>query len=186
MDIVSILIGLIAGGGGGFLAAKQLQKKKDSDQISNARKEAAAILKDANIEAENIKKDKILQAKEKFIELKAEHEQVILQRDKKVAEVEKPTPYDGHNARAEGLAKKDLAGVGVSVRTSGLGRSDFAINKNSLGVPLDRTLPVYVLVARGDEPYCRELVYQYTETYAGGGYAIPTVNLIQTRFVSCR
>jgi len=46
-------------------------------------------LKDANLEAENIKKDKILQAKEKFIELKAEHEQVILSRDKKVAEVEK-------------------------------------------------------------------------------------------------
>src|SRR5690606_37047612 len=37
----------------------------------------------------NLKKDKILQAKEKFIELKAEHEQVILQRDKKVAEIEK-------------------------------------------------------------------------------------------------
>jgi ribonuclease Y len=29
-----------------------------------------------NLEAENIKKDKILQAKEKFIELKSEHEQV--------------------------------------------------------------------------------------------------------------
>lgn len=108
MDIVSILIGLIAGGGGGFLAAKQLQKKKDSDQISNARKEAAAILKDANIEAENIKKDKILQAKEKFIELKAEHEQVILQRDKKVAEVEKrirdkESMVSGELARAKKL-----------------------------------------------------------------------------------
>jgi ribonuclease Y len=34
-------------------------------------------LKDANLEAENMK-DKILQAKEKFIELKSEHEQVIL------------------------------------------------------------------------------------------------------------
>jgi len=31
----------------------------------------------------------MLQAKEKFIELKAEHEQVILSRDKKMAEVEK-------------------------------------------------------------------------------------------------
>jgi ribonuclease Y len=29
------------------------------------------------VEAENIKKDKILQAKEKFIELKSEHEQVF-------------------------------------------------------------------------------------------------------------
>jgi ribonuclease Y len=44
--------------------------------------------KDANLEAENIK-NKILQAKKKFIELKSEHEQVILSRDKKVAEIEK-------------------------------------------------------------------------------------------------
>jgi ribonuclease Y len=35
-------------------------------------------LKDANLAEKNIKKDKILQAKEKFIELKSEHEQVIL------------------------------------------------------------------------------------------------------------
>jgi ribonuclease Y len=34
-------------------------------------------------EAENIKKDKILQAKEKFIELKSEHEQVIFLEIKK-------------------------------------------------------------------------------------------------------
>lgn len=89
MDIVAILIGLAAGGGGGFFLAKYMQKKNDTAQVSNARKEAASILKDANLEAENIKKDKMLQAKEKFIELKAEHEQVILQRDRKVAEVEK-------------------------------------------------------------------------------------------------
>lgn len=89
MDIVTILIGLAAGAGGGFFLAKYMQKKNDTAQVSNARKEAASIIKDAHIEAENIKKDKILQAKEKFIELKAEHEQVILQRDKKVAEVEK-------------------------------------------------------------------------------------------------
>lgn len=58
--------------------------------IKNAKKEKfASILKDANVEAENVKKDKMLQAKEKFIELKAEHEQVILARDRKVAEVEK-------------------------------------------------------------------------------------------------
>ena len=33
------------------------------------KKKLASILKDANLEAENIKKDKILQAKEKFLEL---------------------------------------------------------------------------------------------------------------------
>ena len=84
-----IIITGIAGIGGGFLISKLIEKSNVSNLIKNAKKEASSILKDANFEAENVKKDKILQAKEKFIELKAEHEQVILSRDKKVAEVEK-------------------------------------------------------------------------------------------------
>ena len=59
--------------------------------ISNAKKEAAGIIKEANKEGENIKKDKIFQAKEKFLELKAEHEKVIINKDKKIAEIEKRT-----------------------------------------------------------------------------------------------
>jgi len=88
MDIVTIITGII-GVAAGFTIAKIIEKSNISNLIKNAKKEAASILKDANFEAENIKKDKILQAKEKFIELKSEHEQVILARDKKVAEVEK-------------------------------------------------------------------------------------------------
>lgn len=91
MDILTILISGIAGIAGGFSVAKVLEKNNVSNLIKSAKKEAASILKDANLEAENIKKDKILQAKEKFIELKAEHEEVILARDRKVAEVEKRT-----------------------------------------------------------------------------------------------
>jgi ribonuclease Y len=89
MDILTILISAIAGIGGGFGIAKFIEKSNVSNLVKNAKKEATSILKDANLEAENIKKDKILQAKEKFIELKSEHEQVILARDRKVAEVEK-------------------------------------------------------------------------------------------------
>ncbi|GAA4774445.1 MULTISPECIES: ribonuclease Y [Flavobacterium] len=89
MDILTIIIAGIIGLAGGFGIAKFIEKSNVSNLIKNAKKEAASILKDANQEAENIKKDKILQAKEKFIELKAEHEQVILSRDRKVAEVEK-------------------------------------------------------------------------------------------------
>jgi ribonucrease Y len=89
MDILTIIISGIAGIGSGFGIAKYLEKNNVSALIKNAKKEAGSILKDANIEAENVKKDKILQAKEKFIELKSEHEQEILGRDKKMAEVEK-------------------------------------------------------------------------------------------------
>ena len=89
MDILTIIISGIGGIAGGFGIAKTIEKSNISNLIKNAKKEATSILKDANLEAENIKKDKILQAKEKFIELKSEHEQVILSRDQKMAEVEK-------------------------------------------------------------------------------------------------
>ena len=88
MTTTTIIIGIIALALG-FIIAKVLEKNRASSTIKNVKKQAATILKEANIEAEGIKKDKILQAKEKFIELKSEHEKVILGRDKKINESEK-------------------------------------------------------------------------------------------------
>jgi ribonuclease Y len=88
MTTTTIIIGIIALAIG-FIIAKVLEKSRASSTIKNVKKQAATILKEANIEAEGIKKDKILQAKEKFIELKSEHEKVILGRDKKINESEK-------------------------------------------------------------------------------------------------
>ena len=70
MEIIPIIIIGIVGVAGGFAIAKIIEKSNISNLIKNAKKEATCILKDVNLEAENIKKDKILQAKEKFIELK--------------------------------------------------------------------------------------------------------------------
>ncbi len=92
MDTTTLII--ITGATGlliGFIIAKFLEKGNASKAIANAKKEAASIVKDANIEAESIKKDKIFQAKEKFLELKSEHEKVIIAKDKKIAEAEKRT-----------------------------------------------------------------------------------------------
>ena len=89
MDILTIIISAIAGIGGGFGISKFLEKSNVSNMVKNAKKEAASILKDANLEGENIKKERIIQAKEKFIELKTEHEEVILNRERKIVEVEK-------------------------------------------------------------------------------------------------
>lgn len=83
VGVVALLIG--------FLIAKMLERNKSSQIINEAKKNANNILKEAKIEGEGIKKDKVLQAKEKFIELKSEHEKVILSRDKKMAEAEKRT-----------------------------------------------------------------------------------------------
>ena len=73
----------------GFAIAKVLEKKNASKIILNAQNEAESLLKNAKVEGENIKKDKIFQAKEKFLELKAEHEKIIAAKDKKMAEAEK-------------------------------------------------------------------------------------------------
>lgn len=91
MDITMIIIGVVAGLIVGFVIAKVLERGKASRTISNARKEAEAIIKDASLQGESIKKDKIFQAKEKFLELKAEHEKVIINKEKKIAEAEKRT-----------------------------------------------------------------------------------------------
>ncbi len=89
--IVPIVIGIVIGLTIGYIIAKVLEKAKATQIIKNTKKEALAIIKEAKVEAEIIKKDKILQAKEKFIELKSEHEKVIIGRDKKIAEAEKRT-----------------------------------------------------------------------------------------------
>ncbi|NJY63739.1 ribonuclease Y [Salinimicrobium sp. CDJ15-81-2] len=85
ITIISLVLGLAIG----FGIAKYLERKNASKIIQRAKKSAAGILKEAKQDAEGIKKDKILQAKEKFIELKSEHEKVILSRDKKIADAEK-------------------------------------------------------------------------------------------------
>lgn len=90
MDSLYIIIGVI-GIALGFLIAKMIERNNGSHLIKSAKKTATSILKEAKSEAETLRKDKILQAKEKFIELKSEHEKVIISRDKKIAEAEKRT-----------------------------------------------------------------------------------------------
>ena len=89
MDILIIVVAAVVGLALGFAIAKMLEKKQASNTIASAKKEATSIVKEAKAEGESIKKDKILQAKEKFIELKSEHEKVILSRDKKINDAEK-------------------------------------------------------------------------------------------------
>ena len=50
----------------GFVIAKAIENSKGKKLINSTKKEAAAILKEANVDAEALKKDKILQAKQIF------------------------------------------------------------------------------------------------------------------------
>ena len=70
MEIVIGLLGLIVGAFAYFLFIKIKNKSKYSLIIENAKKEA-----------EQIRKEKILQAKERFIELKSEHEKEIVKKN---------------------------------------------------------------------------------------------------------
>ena len=81
MEPVSIVIGIVIGIIVGVAIAYFLLSKG-----INAQKES--ILKEAKLEAETIKKDKILQAKEKFLSLKEEHEKTITNRNRKLQERE--------------------------------------------------------------------------------------------------
>ena len=75
--LVYISIGFFLGGITGFFVTKIFNKRYLQDRISSADK----ILIDAQIEAENIKNNKILQAKEKFLDLKSQHEKYILSKE---------------------------------------------------------------------------------------------------------
>ncbi|WP_396592068.1 ribonuclease Y [Allomuricauda sp. R78024] len=90
-NTIVILVAAVVGLAIGFIIAKMIEKGKAAKTISSAKREATNVLKEAKKEGENIKKDKIFQAKEKFLELKAEHEKVIINKDKKIAEAEKRT-----------------------------------------------------------------------------------------------
>jgi ribonuclease Y len=84
-NIIITLVGVAAG----FIISKLLEKTSISKGLENANNEAARILKSAESEGENLKKDKIFQAKERFLELKSEHEKHILNKEKDLSEVQK-------------------------------------------------------------------------------------------------
>ena len=86
--IVSVVAGIFAGK---MIFAKSFQKLEE-----DAQSKANDILKNAEDSAENIKKDRILEAKEKFLKLRAEFEddsnrkkQVIIQNEQKIKERER-------------------------------------------------------------------------------------------------
>ena len=82
-EILPIIVGIVALVLGYLIASTIMRKSIEG--------KSKILLDSAKKTAEQLKKDKILQAKEKFLELKSEHEKVILTRDKKMAEAEKRT-----------------------------------------------------------------------------------------------
>ncbi|MEO9558711.1 MAG: Rnase Y domain-containing protein, partial [Nonlabens ulvanivorans] len=86
--IVALIVGLAIGY---FIAKSIVEKGKASQLIADAQKEAKSLVKEAQVEGEKIKNEKTFKAKEKFIELKSQHEKEIMNREKKMSDAEKRT-----------------------------------------------------------------------------------------------
>ena len=87
MELYVVLIGL--GIWIRFVVNHFIIKYRQKKQIENSKLESERILEIAKKEAENIKNNKIIQAKEKFLELKSEHEKTILSREDKIKNIER-------------------------------------------------------------------------------------------------
>lgn len=81
MEIAIYLIVALAGLGGGYTLASTAIRK-------SIEKKSEQLVKDAEAEAEVLKKERMLQAKEKFLQLKAEHEKAIQLRNQEVQQSE--------------------------------------------------------------------------------------------------
>ncbi|MGA1776699.1 MAG: ribonuclease Y [Flavobacteriaceae bacterium] len=87
----------------GVLLGALLKKGKHKRLLDSAKKEADEMRHKAQLDAEAIKKEKILQAKEHFIELKSKHESEIHQREKRITEVESKARH------LQSIAQKEVA-----------------------------------------------------------------------------
>ncbi|MBY0534604.1 MAG: ribonuclease Y [Chitinophagaceae bacterium] len=77
---VGLVVGIIAGK---FIFAKNTQQK-----IDEAEKQAQILLKEAELRAETLKKEKELEAEKKFVQLRANHDKEVNERNRKINEVE--------------------------------------------------------------------------------------------------
>ena len=78
--VIALVIGIIAG--------KLIFAKNTRKQVEAAEEQAQKIIRDAQANAENLKKERLLEAKEKFVQLKAEHDREVLDRNRKIGDVE--------------------------------------------------------------------------------------------------
>jgi ribonuclease Y len=86
-QILPIIIGvaaLIAG----ILLGKFIFAKNTKKQVEEAEQQAQKIISDAKTQAETLKKEKLLEAKEKFVQLKSDHDKEVFQRNQKLSEAE--------------------------------------------------------------------------------------------------
>ncbi|MDF2448665.1 MAG: ribonuclease [Bacteroidota bacterium] len=81
LTTIFIAVALIAGVVAGFVIANSRLNKSSVQEKQN-------LIKEAEVKAETLKQEKILQAKEKFLQLKAEHDKAVNERNQQLAVLE--------------------------------------------------------------------------------------------------
>ncbi len=117
-----IIIGAILGAlGMGFFVGSLLFKKSGQDKEAAAASKAAILLKEAESKAEILKRDKLLEAKEKFHQLKADHENLINEREKNMQAAENRAKQKEvqltQKVEQVGKKEKDLDAVRLQLTT---------------------------------------------------------------------
>ncbi len=72
----------------GILLGKIIFSKDTKKQLEDADAQAQKIIEDAKTHAETLKKEKQLEAKERFVQLKSDHDKEVFQRNQKLSETE--------------------------------------------------------------------------------------------------
>jgi ribonuclease Y len=85
--IIPIITGILAAAVGLGLG-KLIFAKDTASKVLEAKKQAEQILSDANTKSENLKKERLLEAKEKFVQLKEDHDREILEKNRKIGDSE--------------------------------------------------------------------------------------------------
>ena len=86
--IYIIITGIVALLAGIFIAGKLIYAKDTQKKLNDAELQAQKILTDAQTNAENLKKEKLLEAKERFVQLKAESDRDVLEKNRKIGDSE--------------------------------------------------------------------------------------------------
>lgn len=86
-NIIYLIVGVLALAAG-IVAGKFIFSKNTQQKITEAEQQAQGIVREAALKAENIRKEKELEAKEKFVQLKANHDKEVNERNRKINDVE--------------------------------------------------------------------------------------------------
>jgi ribonuclease Y len=84
LSIIVAIVALVAG----IVAGKFIFAKDTRQRVEEAEQHAQNIIKEAELRAETTRKEKELAAKEKFVQLKLEHEREVTERNRKLSESE--------------------------------------------------------------------------------------------------